>query len=79
MGLFSKNESTVIIDIEGMSCQHCAASVESALKNLSDVKKVKVDLSAGTAAVTVRQSVEDRIFTQVIEEAGFEVKKIHAV
>jgi copper chaperone len=39
------------IYIEGMSCGHCAAHVEQALKEVCGVKTVKVDLAAKLASV----------------------------
>ena len=36
---------TKTILVEGMSCQHWCKAVESALKELTEVNKVEVDLS----------------------------------
>ncbi len=49
--LFAKTE-TVKLNIGGMHCKHCSARVEAALKGVSGVKKVAVDLESGTATVS---------------------------
>ncbi len=41
----------VTIPIEGMTCQHCAASVKAAVSKLPGVKEVAVDLKSGWAVV----------------------------
>lgn len=64
------------IYIEGMSCSHCVAHVEEALKEICGVKSVKVDLSAKLATVDLAHEVEDEKFKVAIDEAGYEVSKI---
>ena len=49
-GFFSKGES-ISLQVEGMSCQHCVAKVESGVKSLEGVNSVKVDLEAKEAKV----------------------------
>ena len=41
-----------IYQVKGMSCNHCRSNVERALSGLEGVETVRVDLVAGTAAVT---------------------------
>ena len=41
-----------IYQVKGMSCNHCRSNVERALSGLEGVETVRVDLAAGTAAVT---------------------------
>ena len=66
--------SNVIINVKGMSCEHCQAAVEGALGGIDGVASAKVDLAGGTAEVDydeARASVKD--FEAAVEEAGFEV------
>lgn len=56
--------------VGGMACGGCAASVERALKLLPGVVAVKVDLSAGIAAVTGEVSDDD--VAAAIENTGFD-------
>ena len=43
------------IRIAGMSCDHCAGTVEKALRGQEGVKEARVDRLAGTATVTFDQ------------------------
>ncbi|MFY9213371.1 MAG: copper ion binding protein [Tissierellaceae bacterium] len=66
---------TKTILVEGMSCQHCVKAVESALKELTEVNKVEVDLSLNKVVVEGEDLVEEKLI-EAIEEAGYEVKNI---
>ena len=63
-----------IINVEGMSCDHCVKAITKAVVALDGVTVVAVDLSAKT--VTVEYNTEkttiDRIKTE-IEDQGFDV------
>lgn len=66
--------TTEVFKIEGMSCSHCQAAVERAVKSLSGVKSVEVDLTSGKALVTYDPSkVKRDDIKEKIEEAGYEV------
>lgn len=62
-----------ILFIEGMSCLHCSARVESAL-NAIDGVQANVDLKKKRA--TVQTEVADDVLVKAVEEAGYKVKKI---
>ena len=64
------------IDIDGMSCQHCAARVEKALNALPGVKAA-VDLSAKKAEVVFDGALSDAILTETVLALGFDVLGIH--
>mgnify|MGYP003595896432 FL=1 len=62
-----------IIKIEGMSCGHCKAAVEKALKAVAGVETAVVDLEKKQAVVTgnpvmaaMREAVEDAAY-EVVE------------
>ena len=57
--------------IDGMSCHHCAANVESALKEIPGIKTVQVDLEAKRAVLT--GDAEDALIHQAIHNAGYTV------
>lgn len=65
-----------IINIEGMSCEHCKSRVENALKALEGADSVKVNLKNKTAAVSMKTEVSDSILEDTITELGFEPVKI---
>ena len=66
-------ERTVII--EGMTCEHCKARVESRLNSLDGVL-AKVNLKRKTAVVSMEKDVEDEVIKKAIENAGYEVIEI---
>ncbi|WP_258358871.1 copper ion binding protein [Moorella sulfitireducens (nom. illeg.)] len=64
-----------VLQVEGMSCNHCKMSVEKALKGLAGVTAAAVDLAAKTARVTYdpgKVTLEE--MKRAITGAGYEVK-----
>lgn len=59
--------------IEGMSCSHCVKHVEEALKEVSGVKSVKVDLEGKNALVELAHEVDDEKLKAAVADAGYEV------
>jgi len=60
--------------IDGMTCGHCAMSIDEALTELPSVTEVSIDLVAGgrsTATVTSGSPLDDAIVRAAIEEAGY--------
>lgn len=66
-----KSDSMVVI-VEGMSCNHCRGSVERAIAALPGVESVTVDLATKRADIT--GSVELSAVKSAVEALGFEVK-----
>lgn len=64
------------IMIEGMSCGHCTARVEKALKEVSGVTEVTVSLDDKNAVVTADDSVDTEVLKKAVTEAGYEVTGI---
>lgn len=60
------------VRIEGMSCGHCSARVEKALRSLEGVEDVKVSLDEKMAEIKGDVSLED--VKNVIEETGYDFK-----
>ncbi len=69
-------EMKKIMTIEGMSCGHCSARVEKALKSIDGVENAVVDLSNKSALVTLNKEVSDKILTDAVIQAGYEVLEI---
>lgn len=63
--------SETIVKIEGMSCDHCTAAVEKALKAVAGVQTVAVDLKKKQAVVTGDASHE--ALCEAVEDVGFDV------
>ena len=59
----------VVYIIEGMSCNHCKASVEKAIRGLENVENVEIDLGKKEAIVT--GSPSDEVVKKAVEDLGF--------
>lgn len=59
------------LKIEGMKCGGCVSAVEKSLMAQPSVRSVKVDLEAGSAAVT-HEGGDPSAFVAAIEDAGFD-------
>lgn len=63
--------STAVLKIEGMTCNHCVAAVERALKAQDGVRSARVDLETGTAEVDLDGAVGTEQLTSAVEEEGY--------
>jgi copper chaperone CopZ len=61
------------IKVEGMTCGHCEMSVTKGLQKLPGASDIEVSSSAGTAHLTVDDSVDEAQIKAVVEEAGFKL------
>ncbi len=71
----SQQEKTAmekIIYVDGMSCGHCTARVEKALKALPGVKNAVASLTDKNVTVTLEEPVETSILIRAIKDAGYE-------
>lgn len=62
--------------IEGMMCTHCTGRVEKALSAIDGVDKVEVSLEGKSAKLTLSKEVDDKVLTDAVTEAGYEVVSI---
>lgn len=66
-----KEDSEMVIKVEGMMCMHCKARVESVCKAVAGVTDAVVDLEAKQVTVTGSASAE--LIKKAITDAGYEV------
>ena len=59
--------------VTGMTCGHCARSVESEVSGVAGVDQVDVDLSRGRVLVVSDGPVDDAAVRAAVTEAGYEV------
>lgn len=64
---------TKTLNVEGMMCNHCKATVEKALSAVEGVTETVVDLDAKTAVVTLSEDVSDEILKKAVEDHDFQV------
>lgn len=68
-----------IIEIQNMSCKHCAKKVSDSLKKLESIKKVKVDFKKGYAMLESLSNIDDLIIKEVVENLGYQVLSIKKI
>lgn len=71
-----KENKKLIVNVEGMSCEHCKANVEKALNSLDFVEKAEVDLKNKIAEVTYSDLANEEAIENAIKDAGYEFKGI---
>ena len=62
-----------ILEVQGMTCEHCKAKVEKALEKIEGVEEVKVSLFKKQAKVK-GENLEDEKLVKAVEEAGYKAK-----
>lgn len=65
-----------IVTIEGMMCNHCKNKVESSLKELENVTKVKVNLANKKAEIYSNAVISDEDIKKNITNLGYQVTSI---
>ena len=65
---------SVVLNVDGMSCMHCEASVKKAVGALRGVNSVQVNLAEKTVAVEFDPTAADeKQIREAIEEQGYTV------
>ena len=70
------NAMTKTMNIEGMMCSHCEATVKKALENLAQVQSAEVSHEKNTAVVTLTEPVEDDVLKKAVEDKDYKVISI---
>lgn len=60
------------VEIKGMMCGHCEATVKKALEALDGVESAVVSHDNGTAVITVSKDIDEAVVKNAIEEKDFE-------
>ena len=58
--------------VGGMTCMHCAAKVTTALKQVTGVSNVKVNLMSEEAEVMLHAVVSEETFKKAVVSAGYQ-------
>ncbi len=70
----SADKTTKTLNVEGMTCMHCAMAVQKALKCVSGVIDAEVDLTHKKATVTYDPAqASDQAFRDAVAKAGYKV------
>lgn len=66
-------DKEIVLIVDGMTCGHCTARVEKALKELTGVSDAQADLESKRVTVKTDGTVEKEAMVSAITEAGYEV------
>jgi copper chaperone len=61
--------------VTGMTCQHCVASVQEEIHEITGVRDVTVDLATGTVSVTSEEPLSDTQIADAVSEAGYQLSE----
>lgn len=65
--------TTETYTVNGMTCQHCAASVSEELSDVPSVEGVEVDVDSGRVTVVSSAPLERSAVQAAVDEAGYEL------
>ncbi|MCC6509940.1 MAG: heavy-metal-associated domain-containing protein [Pirellulaceae bacterium] len=65
----SREEHKQLFRVSGMTCGHCQAAIESAIRATDGVQIADVDLKSGMA--TVEGNFADEAIIEAVKEAGY--------
>ncbi len=67
-----ENAAPIVVRVKGMSCNHCKANVEKAIRAVSGVESVDIDLASGEAVITGK--CDRAAVVESVERLGFSVE-----
>lgn len=70
------NTKKAVVKVEGMSCEHCKATVEKTLGNIEGIKKAEVNLDEKLANIKYKGDLDKEEIKNQIKEAGYQVTDI---
>lgn len=63
-----------VLNIEGMTCEHCVRAVKQALERVRGVKQAAVSLQTAQAVVD-HESIDPRFLIEAVEEEGYQATR----
>lgn len=71
------NETTLTLNVTGMTCGGCAARVQAALEGAAGVSEASVDLEAETATVVAdADAVQPEVLIRAVADAGYTAETV---
>lgn len=68
--------STKNYSVEGMTCEHCVASVQEEVAEVPGTQGVEVELESGRLVVT-GEGFSDEAIAAAVERAGYKIQQEH--
>jgi len=75
-GVKGENEMTKTMEIKGMMCPHCEATVKKALEAVEGVTSAEVSHEKGTAVVSMDAEVANDVLKAAVEAKDYEVVSV---
>jgi mercuric reductase len=69
---------TWTLNIEGMTCHHCAVTIDAALKRIPGVVKSATRFPDGEAQVIAEETVDGAALAEAVSATGYRVVGLHA-
>lgn len=67
------SEQTMILDVQGVTCSGCVATLTRVIGALPGVQAVTVDQASGRTEVRAADAVDRAAVVAAIEDAGYDV------
>lgn len=67
----------VVLEVEGMTCQHCERTVSKSLRAVG-ASGVRVDHTTARAHLSVADDVSDQALVDAVSEAGYTARPVSA-
>lgn len=71
----NKKMKNIVLNVEGMMCNHCKKHVEDALKSVGGVTKVEVSLEKKNATIECNDYVDVETLIEAVNKEGYSCKK----
>jgi copper chaperone len=65
----------IVINVSGMTCEHCAMAVRTEISGLPGVTNVDVDVSSGEVAITADPVPDDAALRSAVDAAGYKLAR----
>lgn len=65
--------NTVILNVEGMSCNNCVKHVTEALEALPGISEIEITLAEGKVAFRSTGAASEEQIAEALEDAGYDV------
>lgn len=72
----SDDMQKVVVNIEGMTCEACAAGLQAALARVPGVSSASVNYDTGGATIAGDASVTEEVLVKAVSEAGFSATSV---
>jgi copper chaperone CopZ len=71
--MFGKKEKSLILNVGGMTCQHCEMNVENSIKNFENVNFVKADREKSNVEIKYSGEINTDKIKEKIIEIGYKI------